>query len=85
VGEYAGAYFSEELETSYTVVVEDGRLVARHWRNDDVLLYPTAKDEFRGSVWWLRLVTFDRDSAGRVAGLRITNGRVRNLRFDKRM
>jgi CubicO group peptidase (beta-lactamase class C family) len=85
LGEYAGVYFSEELETSYTLVVEDGRLVARHWRNDEVPLFPTAEDEFRGSVWWLRLLTFDRDSDGGVAGLRVTNGRVRNLRFDKRM
>jgi CubicO group peptidase (beta-lactamase class C family) len=85
LGEYAGVYFSEELETSYTVVIEDAQLVARHWRNEDVPLYPTAKDEFRGPVWWLRLVTFDRDSDGRVVGVRVTNGRVRNLRFEKRM
>jgi hypothetical protein len=85
LGEYAGVYFSEELETSYAVVIEDAQLVARHWRNEDVPLYPTAKDEFRGPVWWLRLVTFDRDSDGRVVGVRVTNGRVRNLRFEKRM
>jgi hypothetical protein len=85
LGEYAGVYVSEELETRYTLVVRDGQLVATHWRNDDVHLYPTQADEFRGTVWWLRLMTFERDSEGRVARLRVSNGRVRNLRFDKRM
>lgn len=80
---FAGEYVSRELGTSYVVSVERDTLVVRHRRHGAIRLVPVLRDEFRGSEWFMRGVEFDRDADGRVTGLRITNGRSRNLRFVK--
>jgi CubicO group peptidase (beta-lactamase class C family) len=79
---YAGRYVSAELETSYTLVVEGGTLVARHARLDDAPLRPVRKDRFASR--FLGRVEFERDPDGRINGLRASTGRVQNLRFDRR-
>jgi CubicO group peptidase (beta-lactamase class C family) len=78
---YVGEYRSEELSTTYTITLEEDRLVARHRRHGVISLIPVLRDEFRGGTWFLRGVEFDRDTTGEVVGLRVTNGRSRNLRF----
>jgi CubicO group peptidase (beta-lactamase class C family) len=80
---YTGDYYSEELETTYHFVVEDGRLLARHQRHGDILLTPAGGDDFAGEAWFLRTIQCDRE-AGHVQGCRVSNGRVRNLRFERR-
>ncbi len=81
--EYSGTYSSEELGTSYKIVVRDNRLVAEHRRHEDTVLNPTLRDRFLGDNWWLRRVQFTRDAQNRVNGFRVTVGRVRDLRFEK--
>jgi CubicO group peptidase (beta-lactamase class C family) len=80
---YAGRYYSPELETFYTVAVEDSQLVARHRRHGDITLAPAEQDVFGGSAWFFSNVRFERDEAGIVSGMRVSNGRVRNLHFEK--
>ena len=80
---FVGDYYSEELGTTYTIALKNNRLVARHRRNDDVALTPTAADQFASFRWWFRAVVFTRDDHGEVTGFRLTGGRVRNLRFDR--
>ncbi len=83
LADYVGRYHSPELDTRYDIVLLEGRLIARHWKHDDITLSPSLRDEFTGSAWWLRNVEFVRGTDGQVTGLRVTNGRVRNLRFEK--
>lgn len=80
---YAGRYYSPELETFYEIVIQDGTLVARHRRHGDVPLRPQAPDAFVGAPWWFTDVAFDRGPEGSVTGMRVSSGRVRNLRFQK--
>lgn len=80
---YEGTYRSPELDSTYDVVVEDGALVVRNWRIEDVRLTPTGLDEFTGDRWWLSQVTFRRDGEGGVDGLLVTGGRIRNVRFER--
>ena len=80
---YTGDYASAELATLYSIVLEDGRLVARHQRNDDVPLLPVARDHFQGNQWWFSTLRFERDEDDEITGLRVTGGRVRNLRFER--
>jgi CubicO group peptidase (beta-lactamase class C family) len=80
---FAGDYFSPELEAIYRVAVVDDGLVARHVRHGEIRLDPAAKDAFTSDRWFFRRVTFTRDEAGRVDGLRVTGGRVRDLRFER--
>lgn len=79
--EYEGEFYSEELATSYWITVRDGELVANHRRHGDIRLIPSLRDEFRGDQWFFQGVEFDRDANGAVTGLRVSNGRSRNLRF----
>jgi hypothetical protein len=80
--EYAGTYYSPELEASYMITVEAGRLKASHIRHGDQWLTPTGKDEFRGEGWWFDRIDFVRDSEGKVSGFTVTDmPRVRNVRF----
>ncbi|HUG38893.1 MAG TPA: serine hydrolase [Longimicrobiales bacterium] len=80
---YAGRYYSPELETAYTIAMVDGALVARHRRHGDIPLTPTERDTFRARRWFLDQVTFERDRAGAVTGMRGSAGRVRDLRFER--
>lgn len=81
--EYVGEYRSPELDTSYDLAVEDGRLVATHWRNPPSALVPSGPDAFAGDQWWFPEVRFRRDAAGEVIGFAVNGGRVRNLVFER--
>jgi hypothetical protein len=83
LAEYIGDYYSVELGTTYTIVVENNKLVAQHRRHSDMLLNPTIEDRFEGPRWFFRLIHFTRNKENRVAGFRLTGGRVRNLSFVK--
>ena len=80
---YAGRYLSEELETIYTVVVEGGRLVARHRRHGDIPLEPVEPDVFQRGQWYFGSARFERDSTGRVTAMRVSTSRVRNVLFRR--
>jgi CubicO group peptidase (beta-lactamase class C family) len=82
---YAGRYYSPELETIYTVVVQDGKLVARHRRHGDVPLAAQQANAFQGATSWMSRVSFERAADGSVTGMRVSNssGRLRNLLFQK--
>jgi CubicO group peptidase (beta-lactamase class C family) len=80
---FAGDYYSPELGTSYTLLVTDGKLVARHRRHDDISLTELDGDLFSGNRWFFQTVQFTRDNEKRITGFRLTSGRVRNLRFER--
>jgi len=84
LSEYAGDYYSEELGTTYTIILKDGRLIAQHRRNNDVLLTAGAKDTFSGNAWYFSKASFTRDSDNHINGLTISGNRVRNLKFSRR-
>ena len=81
---FTGNYFSEELETVYTIGIRDGKLVARHFRHGEIPMIWTEGDTFTGRRWFFRKLEFQRDKNGRISGFLLTGGRVWNLRFDKR-
>lgn len=80
LSEYEGAYESDELGTSYRLVADEGALVMRHRRHDDVTLLMIEDDVFHGRGRRPGKVTFTRDDA-RIDGFQIDGGRVRSLRF----
>ena len=79
---YAGRYFSEELETFYDLSVEDGKLVIRHRRFGPVPLTHTNGDSFSGTLP-VSQVVFRRDAEGKVTGFDAGNGRARGIVFTK--
>ena len=81
--EFEGDYYTEELDTTYTISVHGNQLVAQHIRHDDILL-TYAEDYFLGDAWFFSEVRFTRDETGRVIGFRLTGNRVRNLYFERK-
>jgi CubicO group peptidase (beta-lactamase class C family) len=78
-----GVYFSPELEATWTLRVDEGRLEARHARLEPLLLEPQAADRF-SAPYPLNEIRVERDSAGNPVAFRVSNGRVKNLRFERR-
>lgn len=77
---FEGRYFSEEIETFYTIVLEEERLVARQRRMDDIRLTPGDEDTFSGASLTF---SFERDRNGRVIGFYLANVRTRDVRFER--
>lgn len=83
LADYSGDYYSEELSTTYTFTVVGDSLVAKHSRLSDFNLNPTKEDMFFGEAWFFGQIEFIRDENNIVTGCKVSNGRVRNLFFEK--
>ena len=81
--EFEGDYYTEELDTTYSIRVHGDQLVAQHIRHDDILL-TYADGHFLGNTWFFPEIHFTRDDAGHVIRFKLTGGRVRNLYFEKK-
>ncbi len=99
LAEYVGNYTSDELDVTYSVEFQDGKLLFRRPLDKPRTLEPLFQDAFELSdpllerfpvralfatvVAWP--ARFERDAAGRVTTLYISDSsRVRRLRFDRR-
>jgi len=81
--EYTGRFYSEEIETIYTIVLKDEELFMQHYQlEDDLKLDPTHKDQF-GSVMPIQTVEFVRSEEGEITGFNASNGRTRGVFFRK--
>ncbi len=83
LSDFSGDFYSEELTTTYKFIIIDGNLVAKHSRLSDFKLNLTKEDIFTGEAWFFGEVEFIRDSNNLVTGCNVSNGRVRNLYFEK--
>jgi CubicO group peptidase (beta-lactamase class C family) len=83
LAQYPGAYWSDELETQYTIVFKDGKLIADHAHHGEIALTPVSKDQFRGAAFFMQEVTFMRDGGGRITGMTVGGGRVTAIRFAR--
>ena len=81
--EFEGDYYTEGLDTTYTIGMRGDGLVAQHRRHDDILL-TSADGHFLGDAWFFPEIHFIRDDTGRVTGFKLTGNRVRNLHFEKK-
>ena len=78
--QFVGRYFSEELETFYTIALEHDTLVVRHRRLDDAKLTAGETDKFAGGGLNF---SFERDRNRAVIGFYVANGRTRDVRFGR--
>ena len=75
-----GRYFSAELETFYTITLEQDTLVVRQRRLDDAKLTAGQTDRVAGGGLNF---SFERDRNHLVIGLYVANGRTRDVRFER--
>jgi hypothetical protein len=77
--EYAGKYYSEELDFTYTFKVEKGDLILEI-RETLYKLFPYAVDSFG---WQRRKLKFMRDEDKNITGFALEQGIVKNIKFVK--
>lgn len=83
LSDFSGEYYSEELSTTYSFTIVNDSLVAKHSRLSDFNLNPIKDDTFNGEAWFFGQVVFIRDKNNMITGYKVSNGRVRNLYFEK--
>ena len=89
LAEFAGSFFSTELDATYRFAVEDAGLTVRVEQQPALAVAPVAEDEFRvefESRGWAASparLEFERNSAGAVTGFSLSSGSERGLVFEK--
>lgn len=81
--DYAGTYFSPDINVRWTIVVKDGKLFKQAPREPTKPMDSVFEDAFAVSINDKDLMRFTRDSRGRVAGFIVDNPRVLNVIFSR--
>jgi CubicO group peptidase (beta-lactamase class C family) len=81
LAQFAGTYYSEEIDATYTLSLRDNQLILRRKNVDDAPLQLLFADTFLsvGSG----TLSFTRGNQNHVSGFLVNTGRVRKLRFNK--
>ncbi|OUR90783.1 hypothetical protein A9Q87_12585 [Flavobacteriales bacterium 34_180_T64] len=83
LSEFTGAFYSEELATTYNFNLVDGKLIGSHSKYSDFNINPVKIDVFSADRRSLGQIEFLRDADQSIFGCKVSNGRVRNLYFKK--
>ena len=89
LAEFAGSFFSAELDATYRFAVADGGLVVRVEQQPALAVKPVAEDEFkvefesRGWAASPARIEYQRDGTGSVTGFSLSSGSERGLVFEK--
>ncbi|NNK70191.1 MAG: beta-lactamase family protein [Flavobacteriaceae bacterium] len=79
---YEGRYWSDELETYYTLKLVENTLKVNHRWIGEIELSPVAQDIFRGQ--WGTIFSFTRDNENQLTGFNINSGRTLNVYFERK-
>jgi len=79
--EYTGVYYSEELDATYRIVIEDGNLFIKSRNAPRVGVVALARDEFRrlGSTF-----KFVRNDQRQITGFALNGGRSTGIKFVRK-
>jgi hypothetical protein len=78
---FEGAYTSEEVHGTYTVVARDSGLAIEIPARTDIALDPLFTDAFSGGNWGV--MTFSRNANGDVTAFTTHAAGMRGLRFNR--
>ncbi|GAB3163186.1 serine hydrolase [Telluribacter humicola] len=81
--QFVGKYYSPELETIYTITQDGESLKLIHVQHGEVPLRVLTKDRLQAPWWFVQNIELVRDASDKVLGLRMNNGRVQNLWFQR--
>jgi CubicO group peptidase (beta-lactamase class C family) len=82
LAQYAGRYRGDELDSTQTLLIEDGKL---RWpaQRMSIALVPVGKDEFLSPEMALARIKFARDAKGKINGFTLNSGRIQGLAFKR--
>ena len=83
LGVFTGNYYAAALDTSYTLIVDQGKLVLTHSRLEPVQLNPRIPDLFTGDRRHFTSLAFKRDPNGTVTGFQLATQGVADIWFEK--
>ncbi len=81
LAEYVGSFYSEELDTTYKLLMENGKLMAMDRNGAKRLLIARTRDLFTLGQGAQFEIT--REASGKVTGFGVNAGRIRGVRFVK--
>ena len=80
--DYTGSFANDELRATWTLVVQNGRLIRQQWMTEDEELEPAFPDGFIADLSEGQfLMHFNRDRTGRVTSFDVATDMVRPMRF----
>lgn len=81
--EFAGNYYSEELDATYIIKIQKNNLVLERKKWNDIKLTPVFADAFGDD--YLGVIRLTRNRQNKISGFTLSNGNrgVRRLRFSK--
>ena len=80
--EYVGGYYSDELQATYNVLLQDGKLTVKRKNAPPELLEPTLRDQFSSTR---KSFKFIRNNENQVTGFTLNAGRrVMNVHFVRK-
>lgn len=82
LNEYIGTYYSPELEASYNITLKNGALVGYHPRHGAIKMERIAQDKLLADLP-IVIAEISRNKVGEINGILVSNGRVRNMWFEK--
>ncbi|TFH55500.1 MAG: class A beta-lactamase-related serine hydrolase [Gemmatimonadales bacterium] len=80
---YTGRYFSKELDVFYKLEMHDSTLVLLIRNTEEIELSVVKKDVYKGDVFFIGELAFERDPKGSVTGFAASNGRTKGIRFER--
>ena len=80
--EFTGRYYSQELDTTYELVLEDNQLKAKNLRSE-VYLTPFDTDTFSGNTGFFLRAKIIRNNVSQVAALEVSGTLINKLKFEK--
>lgn len=83
LAEYAGDYYSDEIDSTYKITIKDGNLTLSRKKSIVLTPQPVFRDAF-STMSILGTVRFTRDAQNRVDGFKLSAGRIRSFKFVKR-
>jgi len=81
LSDYAGRFYSPELESTLDIMLKEAQLIGHHGRHGDLPMQLIGKDALE--ITDFATIDVVRDSKNVITGIRISNGRARNVWFEK--
>lgn len=81
--QFAGQYYSPELETIYTIAKKGDALKLIHVHHGEADLKIVGKDRLNAPWWFVQNIEIVRNPSGVITGIKMSNGRVVNLWLKK--
>ena len=79
--EFEGDYWSDELETVYHIILNDGTLNINHRWLGEISLEPVSNDFFKTNMGFY--LKFNRNKKGDISNLSVSSGRALNVIFNR--